>query len=90
MYSTGPIMVDRVYHKNKDKVQILEIQVPCNVCTINECPYNKKYYIRSIEGGSWNSWDSFAINFILCNKRSIFYVILIIILTIIIIYRIMR
>jgi hypothetical protein len=81
---------DQKMFTNKDKVQILEIQVPCNVCTINECAYNKKYYIRSIEGGSWNSWDSLALNFMLCNKTSIIYVIIIIILTIIIIYRIMR
>ena len=90
MFSTGPIMVNKVYNKNKDNVKILEIQVPCNICTINECAYNKKYFLRSIEGGSWNSWDSLAINFMLCNKISIIYVIFIIILTIIIIYRIMR
>ena len=42
MFSTGPIMVDKVYKANKDKVQILEIHVPCNICTINECSYDKE------------------------------------------------
>jgi hypothetical protein len=83
-------MVDRVYKANKDKVQLLEIAVPCSVCNIDNCEYNKKYFLRAIHGQSWNSWDSFIINFTLCNKKSIIYVILIIILTIIIIYRIMR
>ena len=90
MCSTGPIMIDKIYRENKDKVQILDIHVPCNICTINECPYNKKYFLRSIEGGTWNSWDTLAINFIYCNKISIMYVILIIIITGIIIYQIMR
>ena len=90
MCRTGPIMVDRVYKANKDKVQLLEIAVPCSVCNIDNCEYNKKYFLRAIHGQSWNSWDSFIINFTLCNKKSIIYVILIIILTIIIIYRIMR
>jgi len=90
MCSTGPIMIDKIYRENKDIVQILDINVPCNICTINECPYNKKYFLRSIEGGTWNSWDTLAINFVLCNKISIMYVILIIIITGIIINQIMR
>lgn len=89
-YSTGPFMVDMVYKANKDKAQLLEITVPCNICNIDNCEYNKKYFLRAIYGQSWNSWDTFTINFIYCNKKSIIYVILIIILTIIIIYRIMQ
>ena len=45
-------------------------------------------FLRPIYGQSWNSWDSFIINFMNCNKKSIIIIILIIILTIIIIYRI--
>jgi mannosyltransferase OCH1-like enzyme len=88
MCSTGPIMIDRVYNKNKDKVQILEITVPCNICNINNCEYDKKYFLRAIHGQSWNSWDTIIINFIYCNKKSIICIILIIILTIFIIYKI--
>jgi len=88
MYSTGPLMVDRVYRKNKQKIQLLEIKVPCSVCDIDNCEYNKKYFLRGIRGDSWHSWDSYIINVVHCNKKSIIYVILIIILTIIIIYRI--
>ena len=90
MCSTGPLMVDRVYKKNKNKSQLLEITVPCSVCNIDNCEYNKKYFLRGIRGDSWHSWDSYMINIIHCNKKSIIYIILIIIFTIIIIYRIMR
>lgn len=90
MGTTGPIMINRLYKKNRDKVQILEINVPCDACNIDNCPYNKKYYLRAIYGQSWNSLDSFIINFVNCNIKSIIYVILILILTSIIIYRINR
>jgi hypothetical protein len=90
MCSTGPLMIDRIYKKNMDKSQLLEIIVPCSVCNIDECAYNKKYFLRGIRGDSWHSWDSYMINIIHCNKISIFYIILIIILIIIIIYQIMR
>ena len=80
----------RVYKKNKNKSQLLEITVPCSVCNIDNCEYNKKYFLRGIRGDSWHSWDSYMINIIHCNKKSIIYIILIIIFTIIIIYRIMR
>jgi mannosyltransferase OCH1-like enzyme len=90
MCSTGPLMIDRVYKANINKSQLLEITVPCSVCNIDECSYNKKYFLRGIRGDSWHSWDSYMINIIHCNKISILYIILIIILTIIIIYQIMR
>ena len=90
MCSTGPMMINRLYKRNRDNVQILEINVPCDACNIDNCPYNKKYFLRAIYGQSWNSWDSFIINFMNCNIKSIIYVILIIILTIIVIYRINR
>lgn len=90
MCSTGPLMIDRVYKANIDKSQILEITVPCSVCNIDECVYDKKYFLRGIRGDSWHSWDSYIINMIHCNRKSIIYIIFIIILTIIIIYRIMR
>jgi mannosyltransferase OCH1-like enzyme len=90
MCSTGPLMIDKVYKENKDKSQLLEITVPCSVCNIDNCEYNKKYYLRGIRGDSWHSWDSYMINIIHCNKKSIIYILLIIILTIIIIYRINR
>jgi hypothetical protein len=90
MGTTGPIMINRLYKKNRDKVQILEINVPCDACNIDNCPYNKKYYLRPIIGQSWNSLDTFIINFINCNIKNIIYVILILILTSIIIYRINR
>ena len=90
MCSTGPLMINKIYKKNMDKSQLLEITVPCSVCNIDECAYNKKYFLRGIRGDSWHSWDSYMINIIHCNKISIFYIILIIILIIIIIYQIMR
>ena len=90
MCTTGPIMINRLYKKNKDKIQILEINVPCDSCNINNCPINNKYFLRPIYGQSWNSFDSIIINFVNCNIRSIMCLSVIIILTCIIIYQINR
>ena len=83
-------MINRLYKKNKDKIQILEINVPCDSCNISNCPINNKFFLRPIYGQSWNSFDSIIINFVNCNIRRIIYLSVIIILTCIIIYQINR
>ncbi len=75
MTTTGPLMVNRVYKKRKDKVYILpDIYPKCNVCTIqeNKCTAQSNHYLIPIVGNSWHSADSTFYNHMYCNVRSHF------------------
>jgi len=83
--STGPFMLNKMYNKYKNQIQILDnIIVPCNICNLNtQCQKNNNYYIYPTEGSSWHGNDSKLYNFIYCKRKYIKYVIIFIILIII-------
>lgn len=79
MATTGPIGLTKVIRKTSSVYSILSQKsvIPCNVCNIGKC---KGGYLKTIEGQSWNGWDSLAINFLYCNWKMILTVICIIII----------
>lgn len=81
--TTGPFMLQRIYKKHKDKIDILEISVPCDICKIKRCYLDEKYYVKPIPGGSWNEWDSIFYNWIYCNWILLLFFIFILALLII-------
>jgi mannosyltransferase OCH1-like enzyme len=79
MYSTGPLMINNLAKTNTVE-NLKDIQTPCNVCNIKSCEYSNNYYITPIDGSSWHSWDSTFLNFLLCNKNFILFILIVVIL----------
>jgi mannosyltransferase OCH1-like enzyme len=78
MNSTGPLMLNRVAKENLSFIQDLKnIQVPCNVCDLNTCQPDNRYYLTPIDGRSWNSWDSLVLNFIYCKYKIIIFIVVV-------------
>ena len=89
MNTTGPMMLNRVVDQTKTKYHVLSTNnvLPCSVCDLEDGICNPtQAYTKPLEGGSWNSWDSKAFNFILCRWKPILGVIIIIVLIMIIFF----
>lgn len=82
--TTGPFMLTNVYKRNKDKIEIIEFNVPCSICEVKNCKYDKRYYLRGIKGQSWIGYDTVLYNFLYCN-RLIISICIILILTYVIV-----
>ena len=72
MTSTGPIRLSNVIYDTSSVYSILPRKdvMPCSVCDVNNFSC-RGGYLRGIQGQSWNSIDSYILNFFLCNWRSI-------------------
>ena len=79
MTTTGPIGLSKVLQNSRSVYSVLPQKrlIPCDVCNIGNC---KGGYLKTIEGQSWNGWDSLALNFVYCNWKTILMVICIIII----------
>lgn len=89
MSTTGPLMINRVAARNMEIVQVLDkIAVPCTVCNIDHCKYDSTYYIMPIRGQTWNSMDSYIINWFMCNYNHLILFILLVALCVVFLYRI--
>jgi mannosyltransferase OCH1-like enzyme len=89
MGTTGPIALNRIVRSWPHVIGLLPSKtiMPCSVCsTVCEV---ENVYLKPLEGGSWNGWDSKCLNFFLCNWRPVVLVVTIILL-IIITYLIIR
>lgn len=71
MTTTGPIGLSNVLRATKSVYSVLPQKqlIPCDVCNIGSC---RGGYLKTIEGQSWNSWDSLLLNFVYCNWKTIF------------------
>lgn len=85
MATTGPIGLSNVLKESRSVYSVLPQRrlIPCDVCNINSC---KGGYLKTIEGQSWNGWDSLALNFLYCHWK----VIVIIVCVIIIVWTMMK
>jgi mannosyltransferase OCH1-like enzyme len=71
MYSTGPLMVDRIIKKYNKTINVLPSNVIFSpICAKTGCK-SKLTRFKDLGGGSWNSWDSKFYNFIMCNYNTI-------------------
>lgn len=79
MTTTGPIGLTNSVQKYKPVYSLLPQKrlIPCDVCSIGSC---RGGYLKTIEGQSWNSWDSHLLNFFYCNRKIIIVFILILII----------
>lgn len=77
--TTGPFCLTKIISKWKNNIYYLnEKQInPCSVCNIT-CDI-KDSYLRPLKGQSWNSFDSYFYNFLLCNWIKIIIFIIVII-----------
>lgn len=76
MTTTGPIGLSNTLSNTQYVYSILPQKklIPCDVCDIGSC---KGGYLKTIEGQSWNGWDSLSLNFIYCNWKTILLAIII-------------
>jgi len=87
MNTTGPMMINSVYKKyrNKDKIKIIcsEYIFPakCDACSKKPCK-TKSSYTKILEGSSWCDFDTKIYVGVLCNYSSIKAIIVAIILII--------
>lgn len=91
MNTTGPLALTRAL-KNSDIVYgtlPTKLIMPCSVCNIDYCDASSSY-LKPLKGQSWNSFDSLALNFLLCNWRKLVMLVLLIIIVIVIWYLIRR
>ena len=76
MYSTGPILLDLVYERQKTRKNGAYC-VPsslinnCDISSVKPC-YNKGAHLRRYDGNSWHTIDSTVINIIYKNKTITF------------------
>lgn len=86
---TGPNMITNVFHKYPYPLTILPTDCTlCSVCDPNGTTMGNNPYIMSIEGQSWNAWDTKVQNFIFCNSTLICLVVVLFI--VFFIYRFIR
>jgi mannosyltransferase OCH1-like enzyme len=78
MLTTGPLALVNVLQNSKVVYSVLpsKFMNPCSMCN-QQCAEVGTGYLRSLGGGSWNSWDSLLLNFIFCNWK---YVVLFLLL----------
>lgn len=83
MSSTGPVMLNRVVKKSLYTYSLLPTKsiMPCSVCD-QKCVSDTAYAVP-LEGGSWNSWDSLTLNFLMCNWKSVVMFIVLVVVFII-------
>jgi mannosyltransferase OCH1-like enzyme len=75
--STGPLMLQNVYKRNKNITQILfNVSVPCSICQVDTCKKDDRYVVVPIAGFSWHSWDSTFLNWMFCNRLWLLLVII--------------
>lgn len=75
--STGPYMIHKVYKRNLDVVEVLNIAIPCSTCEIDHCDTIEDgvYYLKPIRGLSWNAWDTNLFNWIYCHSIILFFIV---------------
>lgn len=85
MVSTGPNGVDRTIKTHNIKYNLLDPELinSGNICNMAS---NKNAIVRSLEGGSWHSWDSKIFGFCRCNIYSCTLIMILIIISIIILF----
>jgi inositol phosphorylceramide mannosyltransferase catalytic subunit len=65
MYSTGPLMLDRVYRSYKRPIVLLPRSVfMAYSIDDHHLPNFPNTVFRPLQGGSWNEWDSMVLNFL--------------------------
>lgn len=64
MYSTGPIMLDRVAKKYKRPIGLLPQDVFMAYNLNDHDSFKPDAALRPLEGGSWHSWDAKILNFL--------------------------
>lgn len=68
MYTTGPLMLDRVFEDWKYKKRSLVCVIPtklvnsCDIASVKPC-HNKEAYLKRHHGSGWHGADSTVINF---------------------------
>lgn len=67
-HTTGPFMLNRVFIEHPRLAQVLDVSVPCDVCSLQECRPTTGYFVMPIAGSSWHAWDSALINWVFCNR----------------------
>ena len=78
---TGPRMFHHVAHNYPYPVTLLPTNVTlCSVCDTQGTTRGANPHVISIEGKSWNGWDTTVLNFILCKARIILLLLLILVL----------
>lgn len=81
MLSTGPMALDKVVKSSNYPYTILPrpLFMPCSVCNMDTCDTSNAV-IKPLEGQSWNSFDTTALNFCMCNWRKILLVIIVVVI----------
>jgi len=84
MNSTGPIMLNRIANMGKSTYLKVppKLFMPCSACNL-DCDIPEDAYLRPLEGGSWNGWDSKFYNMCMCHYDTLAPVILLIIILVI-------
>ena len=88
MTTTGPMALTWALRDFKTQYTSLpkHLIMPCSVCNIDRCDTSQAL-LKPLEGQSWNSLDSKILNYILCNWKTILFLLfLLIILFLIIIF----
>ena len=85
MTTTGPLALTRTLRKSNLLYTMLpnKLIMPCSVCNIEKCDLTESY-LKPLHGQSWNSYDSLVLNYILCNWRTLSFILILIILFIVI------
>ena len=90
MNTTGPVALNYVVKNEGYTYLALSAKkvMPCSVCNIDSCDIGDAY-LRPLIGSSWVAWDTKAINFVVCNWRTLVTIIIIILVTIILYFIVM-
>lgn len=80
MCSTGPIKYDNLIKDHKGIIGYIPSKIlhPCSICN-KQCDIDG-VYLRTLDGGSWNSFDTKTMNYIFCNWKNILIYVFIILL----------
>lgn len=83
-YTTGPWIVEaaakKLFLKTTDFLLSADFQ-PCTVCDESRCgrrgqTQSTTTYLLALSGRSWNTWDSHFMNWMFCNRKVLFFVLL--------------
>ena len=87
MTTTGPMALTDILHNTKHPYVLLpsKLLTPCSVCDIR-CKVTSETYLKPLQGGSWNAWDSRLLNFLLCHWKKVIIAVIILLIILIILY----
>lgn len=84
MFTTGSAALTKVIHETKTPYTIVPRRLisQCSVCELSNgtgtCRISSEHFVMVNGASHWNSWDSKVINFVMCNFKTILFIVLIV------------